>query len=570
MKFFDLLSRFYVFVKTNSWLFFILIIAVLLRGYGIYFDYPFGTNFIWDEIFSVVYIFDVLETKNIFIGTYQYPLLLPLLYLPGLFLRLIYLALTHGIYNLEKLKELLIVGGIDQVYIIVRWYSVAFGTATVYFLYKIYHLIFKNKASAYYAALVYSVSLAPVFIAHWGKTHSIMVFFIIVSLYTALKYETTKRDKYFYFCSLWAACAFSIHYIGASVAILPFYLYITNWRKINFKKLLSAFFIYLSVVGTFYGLNIPGVKGMLNNNLCYFQSSGTVGMSSVGFWERFYYIPFDSFNVEPVFITLFIFLLIYNFLSLIKNNLVRYIFVILGFNYLFTITIVAWPGVIRWQMTFITLAISLGGALLFELLQRKLLNRRLIYFIASLFLLPSLLITCKWLSLINNNTMLETSRWLEENVKNNEIVYSFDRYLETPLSYEAVKYHIEQNNHSSKKAEYVLNNKDKLDGFGVNLFYDYDNYRYQALGGTSTKYIIVSFWNLENGYALKKDAKRNLEEVEKYHRLKLVKTFYPTKNDTVPDVEWGDIDILNNPIRLQTLFKLKSSGPFFEIYEVIN
>ena len=88
MKFFDLLSRFYVFVKTNSWLFFILIIAVLLRGYGIYFDYPFGTNFIWDEIFSVVYIFDVLETKNIFIGTYQYPLLLPLLYLPGLFLRL--------------------------------------------------------------------------------------------------------------------------------------------------------------------------------------------------------------------------------------------------------------------------------------------------------------------------------------------------------------------------------------------------------------------------------------------------------------------------------------------------
>ncbi len=39
----------------------ILLLGFLLRVFGIYFDYPYGVNFIWDEIFSVSYRFSIAE-----------------------------------------------------------------------------------------------------------------------------------------------------------------------------------------------------------------------------------------------------------------------------------------------------------------------------------------------------------------------------------------------------------------------------------------------------------------------------------------------------------------------------
>ncbi len=94
--------------KINKYFIFLLILlfSFLLRVYGIYFDYPTGLNFIWDEIFSVSYIFDVIQTKNIFTGTYQYPLLLPLIYIPGIIIRSIYISLTQGICDIDTLKKL--------------------------------------------------------------------------------------------------------------------------------------------------------------------------------------------------------------------------------------------------------------------------------------------------------------------------------------------------------------------------------------------------------------------------------------------------------------------------------
>src|SRR4030043_1211861 len=215
-------NRAIIFLKKNIYIIFILAIGFFIRWYGIYFDYPFGTNNIWDEIYSMVYLLDALEYKNFFITSYNYPLLLPWMYLPTLIIRLGYIALSHGIFNLNELKEFLIAGGIGQVYIIVRWYSVVFGTATIWLLYKIYSLIFKNKISLYFLSAAYAISLVPVFLSHWGKAHSIMVFFLVLSLYFILQFEKEKNLKYFYWSAIAGACSISIHYIGISAAIFPF------------------------------------------------------------------------------------------------------------------------------------------------------------------------------------------------------------------------------------------------------------------------------------------------------------------------------------------------------------
>ena len=209
-------------IKKNYIIIAILLVGFFIRWYGIYFDYPYGINFIGDELYNIVFIINKIQEKNLFAGSSPYPTLLLFLYAPVLILRILYFALKEGIFSIDQLKGFLVSGGMGQVYILVRWCSVFFGTATIFLIYKIYKLIFKHKFSFYYASLVYAFSLIPVFLAHWGKVHSSMVFFLVLSLFFILKFERDKALKYFYWSLIFSACALSVHYIGISAVIFPF------------------------------------------------------------------------------------------------------------------------------------------------------------------------------------------------------------------------------------------------------------------------------------------------------------------------------------------------------------
>jgi len=156
-------------IIKDSWpIWLILAVGFFVRWRGIYFDYP-GTNYIWDEIYNISYLLEIFIKKTIFLewSPSPYPFFLPFLYLPVLVMRIIYIALINGITSLSGIKDYFIIEGMGQLYIVSRWYSVVFGTLTVYLVFKIFSYIFKSKASSYYAALVYSISLIPVFLSHW-------------------------------------------------------------------------------------------------------------------------------------------------------------------------------------------------------------------------------------------------------------------------------------------------------------------------------------------------------------------------------------------------------------------
>ena len=121
-----------IFVK-NYPIILILLVAFSVRFYGIYFDYPGGVVFIWDETFHITQLFDRIEQRAWFVDGSGYPFLLSFIYIPLIILRLSYIALVNGIFTIEGLKEQLVAGGMGQLFIIVRWYSVFFGTATVFF-----------------------------------------------------------------------------------------------------------------------------------------------------------------------------------------------------------------------------------------------------------------------------------------------------------------------------------------------------------------------------------------------------------------------------------------------------
>lgn len=542
----------------------ILVLAFAVRWYGIYFDYP-QTNFIWDETYDMAYLMNMFDQRSFFINSFasSYPLVLPFIYAPVVILRMAYLALAHGLYSIETFKNYIIESGIGQIYIVSRWYAVFAGVATVWLIYKIYGLIFKSRLSAHYAALVYSFSLVPVFLSHWGKHHSVMALFFILSLYFILKFEQTKQSKYFYCSAIAATLSLSTHYIGVSAIIFPLWGLIQNRRIIDYKIILKSGLICLLIAALFYLPNYAGIKWMFTEmNQNYYAKNGYQGIVPTGAAERFYYLFRDTFKIEPIFLTLFVIFLLAKFKEYSKNPMIRYILAGLAFNYLLMTTIIVGPRMTRWLLPFVTLAIPLAAASLAEFLRIKPWNRKIILFLMLLLVLPSAFFSQRWLRILNANTSLETEQWLISNVKADEDVYSFNDYLNLPLSYRAALWNKENNNMDNlKKNNYILEHKDYFEGRGINLMYDKTRQRYKDLAGDKTKYIVITYGQADEPGPIRANLK-------KYHQLELKQSFQPTADSRL--FKKGIGEYLNNPESWLDLLKLEKSGPYVEIYQVIK
>ena len=207
-----------------------------------------------------------------------------------------------------------------------------------------------------------------------------------------------------------------------------------------------------------------------------------------------------------------------------------------------------------------------------ELLIDRFSCRMTVYFFLLLLLLPSLFFDWTWLRLLKEDTLSETSEWLRDNLQNSQVAYSFVMELTIEPSYAAALWQKESNNVlNSDKINYVLENKEKFKDRGLNLYYDYGFSRYQGLGGEDTKYVILYYWlaDDEKGRSLlmtKKLENQIVEDIRRYHKLELVQTFYPTKDEELVAIGVGDY--INNPLRWTTLLKLKRGGPFVDVYAV--
>ena len=548
------------FLKSNYPIIMILLIAFSFRWYGIYFDYP-RTNFIWDETYDMSYLMNLLEEKKLFSDNFtsSYPLLLPILYFPITLLRMIYIALINGLDSASAFKNHIIEYGIGKIYIVSRWYAVFFGTATVLLIYKIYRHIFNHKLSAYYAALAYTFSLIPVFLSHWGKHHSAMVFFFTMSLFFILKFEQSKKQKFFYLSAFAAALSFSTHYIGISAAIFPFCGYIFNRQILNLKSFLKGLSLYSCVALFFYLLNYKGVAWMFKEmNTNYYGANSYGGIVPTGAVERFYYVFRDSFMLEPIFVSLFAILIIFGLKKLIKNKLTRYILAGLAFNYFLMITIIVGPRMTRWFLIFITLSTPLAAGYFAEYLLSKKIKKIAVYSALALMLIPSIFFSVRWLMILRHNTYVEAGEWIENNVAKDQIVYSFDNVLYAPLSYKAAVWNRDFNKMTDlKKMNYIIENKEHFQSKGVNLMYDKNYGRYEELAGPNTKYILVG-----------SEAKIDIPNVEKFHKLELVKAFKPADNKEI-EKRGLDTDYLNSPDNWKGILKLEKSGPFIYIYKIL-
>jgi len=565
------------FLQKNFWLILILLVGFTVRFYGIYFDYPFGVTSIWEEPHSMIHLINMIEQRRLLTGTYSYGLLLPLLYIPGLVLRVIYLALVHGLYGVAALKTFLIANGMGHIYIIGRWYGVMFGTASIFLVYKISELIFKNRASAYYAALVHSFSLIPVFLFHWGKLHGPMTFFLLFSLYCALIFDQTKKTKYLYFSSLFAAFSFVLHYTGIASIIFPLYAFYINRRELNLKKFVKAAAVFIFTTAALYLANLPGVVKYVRDTYdFYYSKTGLAGQFKASLFERLTFVFRDTFKVEPIFFILFFLLLALGIRKIKENREEKFLLAGVLFAFLLLITIIVGPHMTRWLVVFIVLVTIYAGGKIPIYLAEKNFPASWKYLILVVLLVPNIVFAVKWDSLLSHNTNNDAVVWLKDNLKGDEIVYSFDNFIDPPLTLEAVIWNLENNQRTaSKKANFIKNNAADFQKLpGINMMYDYDHQRYKELAGPKTKYLLFYYWqsgddpNYRYDIMTRKYTYEKINQVKKYHNLESVKNFYPSDDKDI--IKQGIDDYTNNPLSWTDLWRLDRSGPFIEIYKVIN
>ena len=86
--------------------------------------------------------------------------------------------------------------------------------------------------------------------------------------------------------------------------------------------------------------------------------------------------------------------------------------------------------------------------------------------------------------------------------------------------------------------------------------YDRKSGRYEDLAGPNTKYILVG-----------SEAKTDTPNVEKFHKIELVKAFKPSEDKEI-EKNGLDTDYLNSPDNWKGILKLEKSGPFIYIYIV--
>jgi len=566
-----------LFLQKNFWLVLILLVGFAVRFYGIYFDYPFGVTSIWEEPHSMIHLINMIEQRRLLTGTYSYGLLLPLLYIPGLVLRVIYLALAHGLYSVAALKTFLITNGMGHIYIVGRWYGVMFGTASIFLVYKISERIFKNRTSAYYAALVHSFSLIPVFLFHWGKLHGPMTFFLLLSFYCALIFDQTKKNKYLYLSSLFAAFSFALHYTGIASIIFPLYAFYINKEGLNFKEFFKAASVFIVSTATLYLANLPGViKYVKDTYEFYYSKTGLAGVYKVSLIERLTYVFRDTFKVEPIFFIIFFIVLALGFRKIKDKREEKFLLIGVLFSFILLITIIVGPHMTRWLVIFIVLVTIYAGGKIPVYLAEKNISAPLKYLILAALLIPNIVFAVKWDSLLNKNTNNEAVAWLQGNLKGDESAYSFDNFIDPPLTLQAVIWNLDNNQRSaSKKANFIKDNAVDFNKLpGINMLYDYDHQRYKELAGPKTKYLLFYYWqsgedpNYRYDITTKKDTAEKINQVKKYHNLESVKNFYPSADQDI--IKQGIDDYTNNPLSWAELWKLDKSGPFIEIYKVIN
>jgi len=129
--------------------------------------------------------------------------------------------------------------------------NIIFATATLIVLYYIVKELY-NKDIAFYSALLFGFSPIFLSVSTYAKSHTVSLFFILLSFYTLIKYVKEKRRFYFLFFIFFYLIAVLSRY--ENVIFIPlFFYYLFSDKKL---RLLPLYIILICFTGLFAASSI--------------------------------------------------------------------------------------------------------------------------------------------------------------------------------------------------------------------------------------------------------------------------------------------------------------------------
>lgn len=407
------LSRF---IYRDRFLLTIILLAAILRLNNFSFGYPalYLSN---DEASLHFSALNMLVHKSIFTSG-NYGPLGAYIQIPFIILSFVVMFLDGNIKNFGEFK-LLIASHEGYFLFIPRILSALFSILSIFVIFKLSILIFKDKKSALWSSFLFAVSFNLVHISHFARSWTEAIFFVLLSCYFIIKstQEKMHENKNIILSFFFLAIAFGFHQIAGLAIIFILLIKYLTVHNINlfFKKTWHAVLIYILVIFSFnyislgvdilnvllpnphVGLiNIPLNKKSFMDFLNYYFASGSLKRISM-----------DLFKTDFV---LFLFSIIFFFRNLNKSYIYKAFLLFIIFNFLLIITI--FPPFLRYFLISISLMTIFAG---FQI-SRIAFNR---FYVSLAIILFSLLLPTYWNFLITReSTYRQVENWINYNISN--------------------------------------------------------------------------------------------------------------------------------------------------------
>ncbi|MDP2709118.1 MAG: glycosyltransferase family 39 protein [bacterium] len=527
---------------------------------GLFYGFPFK-DLVGDEVTTMSAIFKMFNDFSLrpdYASFYHLPFA-AYAQLPFYALLLLFLRLSGLFASLADLKDFVILN-YGHFLPFARFLTSVFAVGAVYLIYLTAEKIFKRKIVAIWSSLLLGFNFMFFQVTHFARVWALQIFILLAALYAYLSFFEKKSPgwKDYFFISLVTALSFGVHLIGAFVYIIFLILvfiyrkdYIFDRSSPQFKSFWLLQLSFLGWAGLFYYLNPGGF-------LIYFQQSGIEKAGLLrdwGFLSNLAYYAKVFFNYDLLLAILIIpagVIFWRDFRALFWSFAALIVLWISSISYL----VHPEPRFIVALMPFLILPSSYFMVKIFGFV-KSFYFKGLIAIMAAaiLFYLPFL-----WtIKIIQPNTLVSAGLWINGSVKPDGKILNNNPYLALPENKAAAEIMSAAgaiNNNLTR--QFIIN---ALPGelpqpryFAITASSLGDLAAYQFDEPVKFEYLILSFWN-------------NKQQQEAYLNFpvgkQLLARYYPT--ETVIDLT----DMANNLLRpYQTLWKVKFSGPYLEIYKL--
>jgi len=560
-------------IKSNK-IIFILVLSFLLNIGGLFYAYPI-LHLVWDEttvMGATLKMINNYSLRPAFAEFYHFALGV-YIYLPFYLIFFLILFILGIVHSIDELRRMVILDfdSFKMLLPIARFISVIAGCWSVYLVYRISNLLFKErKRISLSAAFLTATSLMLVQLSHFGRIWIIQIWAILLGFYYLVWLLVKKKDKLinYLLAAFLTAVAFGLHGVGI-ILYFPFlfvHYHLNRGKKlfnifIKNKKFWLANLVILALIGLFFFLNPYGYYNYYSDGFVK-AITGELNRAKAdpNYNSLTYSISF-LLEYEPLLIILFLISLPILFFKQRRNLYLLFCFIVPYYIFLVPILKIDQARYIAPIIPFLGIIAAYGFVQIIERLSSRFFKYALIILFSLLFLLMPVY----WnISLFKPNTYVLTKEWIENNLTSGQSIINFDSHLvlnENKRTIEVIEEYMIGSMNARRR--YLLT-RDEKSYLQPNYFILYqpnsallarlpDNF----LSQNKFDYLVISWWHNQEF----KQMRQNMLNLD--YQLELVQKFYPNQDNL--DLT----DLVNNMRRPFWLLRnIRYTGPYIEIYKI--